>query len=439
MILRARLVLPICRPPIENGAVALAGDRIVAVGSWPEVAAQAGGPVHDLGEQVLLPGLVNAHCHLDYTDMAGLIPPPRHFTDWIKSITALKAGWSYSEFAASWLAGARMLLRSGTTTVGDVEAVPELLPELWDATPLRVCSFLEMTGVKSRRQPRLILQEAVTKIDALPHPRCRAWLSPHAAYSTTPELLRLSARCARERGWRLATHVAESAEEFEMFRHARGPMFEWLRRNERDMSDCGYGSPVQCLARHGYLSERLLAIHVNYLAPGDERLLAEEAVSVVHCPRSHAYFGHAPFPYRALAAAGVNVCLGTDSLVSVLRDRGQPPQLDLFVELRAFAAAFPEVAPSILLQMVTVNAARALGLTGRVGELSGGAFADCIALPFSGSATEAAAAVVQTAGGVASTMIGGQWVEWNRHPAGGAGQVSPLEESDSSPVNGLAG
>jgi cytosine/adenosine deaminase-related metal-dependent hydrolase len=410
MILRARLVLPVSRPPIENGAVALAGDRIAAVGPWPEVAARAGGPVQDLGEQILLPGLVNAHCHLDYTDLAGLIPPPRNFTDWIKSITALKATWSYSEFAASWLNGARMLQRTGTTTVGDVEAAPELLPELWDTTPLRVCSFLEMTGVKSRRQPRLILQEAVAKIDSLQHVRCKAWLSPHAAYSTTPELLRLSAQCVRERGWRLTTHVAESAEEFEMFRQAGGPMFDWLRRNERDMSDCGYGSPVQCLARHGYLSERLLAIHVNYLAPGDERLLAEEDVSVVHCPRSHAYFGHAAFPYRALAAAGVNVCLGTDSLVTVPRVRGQPAQLDLFAEMRAFAAAFPQVAPPLVLQMVTVNAARALGLAGQIGELGEGAFADCIVVPFAGAAAHAAAAVVQHDGTVTASMIGGRWV-----------------------------
>src|SRR6266516_1763479 len=120
-----------------------------------------------------------------------------------------------------------MLLRSGTTTVGDIEALPELLPEVWDATPLRVISFLEMTGVRSRRDPELILQDALARIEALPHRRCAAALSPHAPYSTPPRLLRLAAAAARQRKLRVATHVAESATEFEMFRHGRGEMFDW--------------------------------------------------------------------------------------------------------------------------------------------------------------------------------------------------------------------
>src|SRR5262245_12818152 len=143
--LRARAVLPVFRPPIADGAVVIAGQHIVAVGRWRELSSQFGGPVTDLGDAVMLPGLVNAHCHLDYTQMAGLFPPRKSFCDWIKLITTEKAQWTYSDFAQSWLEGAKMLLRSGTTTVGDIEAAPELLPEVWDATPLRVISFLEMT------------------------------------------------------------------------------------------------------------------------------------------------------------------------------------------------------------------------------------------------------------------------------------------------------
>ena len=148
-------------------------------------------------------------------------------------------------------------------------------------------------------------------------PACSASLSPHAPYSTLPELLRLSAEIARERNWRITTHVAESEQEFEMFMHARGKMFDWLQRNERDNSDCGLGSPVAHLARNGLLGENLLAIHVNLLAPGDAELLGEHQVHVVHCPRSHDYFRHPPFPRRQLADAGVNLCLGTDSLSTV--------------------------------------------------------------------------------------------------------------------------
>ena len=108
MILRARTILPVSQPPIENGAVVISGNRIRAVGSWPGLQSSADKKVLDLGEVILLPGLVNAHCHLDYTDMAGELPPPKTFTDWIPLITAAKTAWSYSEYAHSWLHGAHM-------------------------------------------------------------------------------------------------------------------------------------------------------------------------------------------------------------------------------------------------------------------------------------------------------------------------------------------
>src|SRR5438105_12797277 len=230
LILRARLVLPISRPPVRDGAVVVGGDKIIAVGPWRETSGNFAGQVTDLGEVVLLPGLVNAHCHLDYTNMAGQFPPPRVFTDWIKLITTTKAQWGYSEFAESWLAGAKMLLRNGTSTVGDIETLPELLPDVWEATPLRIVSFLEMTGVKIRRTPQVILKETVDRLLALPAGRCRAGLSPHAPYSTLPELLRLSALKARRSKWPISIHVAESPQEYEMFARAGGEMFEWLRR-----------------------------------------------------------------------------------------------------------------------------------------------------------------------------------------------------------------
>src|SRR5204863_9084170 len=125
----------------------------------------------DLGEVVLMPGLVNAHCHLDYTDMAGQLAPPKAFPDWLKLITTAKAGWSYSDYAESWVTGAKMLVRTGTTTLADIEAVPELLPDVWDATPLRVISFLEMLGITNRRAPRAILAEALDRVESLEHSR----------------------------------------------------------------------------------------------------------------------------------------------------------------------------------------------------------------------------------------------------------------------------
>src|SRR5947208_3498884 len=134
--LRARVVLPVVGSPIDDGAVVLEGPRIVGVASWKALRDQSTARTLDLGDVILMPGLINAHCHLDYTDMAGLLPPPKSFSDWIKGILALKAHWTYSDYALSWLHGARMLLHHGITTVADIEAVPELLPEVRLATPL---------------------------------------------------------------------------------------------------------------------------------------------------------------------------------------------------------------------------------------------------------------------------------------------------------------
>ena len=413
--LRARFVVPIRRAPIENGAVVVAGDRIAAVGSWRSIRRRFSGPINDLGDSILLPGLVNAHCHLDYTGMAGMFPPSKSFCDWIKSITTEKSCWTYSDFAQSWLAGARMLLRTGTTTVADIEAVPELLPEVWQATPLRVISFLEMTGVRSRRAPEAVLAEAVETIESLPPGRCGAALSPHAPYSTTPGLMSHAAAVARRRRWRIVTHVAESAVEFEMFRHGRGEMFDWLLRSQRDMSDCGGVSPVQHLARSRLLGPNLLAVHVNYLAHGDAELLARKRVSIVHCPRSHDYFQHDPFPYRTLAKAGVNLCLGTDSLATVRKSRHQEVELNMFEEMRTFAARHPGMPPRQILQMATVHGACALGLAGKAGELARGTNADLITLPGPGKVADIFEAVLHHAGAVSASMIAGQWASAPKH------------------------
>lgn len=408
LLLRGRVVLPISRPPIDDGGIAIVGKRLRAVGSWKTIS-KFGGEVIDLGETILLPGLINAHCHLDYTRMSGEIPPQAKFTDWLNLIMAAKGGWSYSDFAESWLAGAKMLLRTGTTTVADVEMSPELLPEVWSATPLRVFSFLEMTGVISRRPPREILAEAEATIQSLKHPRCRVGLSPHAPYSTAPALLRQSAELARRKGWRVVTHVSESDQEYEMFARRRGEMFKWLNRNGRDMADCGLGTPTEHLARHKALNENLLAIHLNFLGPRDASLLGRRGVNAVHCPRTHAYFSRPIFPYDELSAARVNVCLGTDSLASVYKPRRKPVELSMFEEMRQFATSHPLVAPETILQMATLNGARALGLAGKAGEFRSRAFADIIAIPFSGHVEDSLEAVVQHRGNVLASMIEGQW------------------------------
>lgn len=408
MLLRARLVLPISRPPIEDGAVLVTGERITWVGRRADLPPGPHGEEHDLGDAALLPGLINAHCHLDYTGMAGQLPPPKRFTDWLKAIVALKNSWTLDDFAASWQRGAEMLLRTGTTTVADIEAFPELLPRLWPTTPLRVISFRELIQLRDREPAHAHVERVMNECLGLPGSEGRVGLSPHACYTTTPELLEHAARAAHRRRWRLVTHVAESEEEFEMFMYAQGPMFDWLK-GQRDMADCGRGSPVQHLERLGYLDENLLAIHANYLARHDATTLAGARVTVVHCPRSHDYFRHLKFPRAELATAGVNLCLGTDSLASVRKEPGCAPELSLFAEMQSFARHTPDVSPDNILRMTTMNAARALGRAGELGELIPGALADLIALPVAASARPAAEAVLHHSGPVTASLIAGHW------------------------------
>src|SRR2546422_2968447 len=130
MIFRARIVVTMDGPPIENGAVAISGDRIVDVGTFDGVKARNSGEVVDLGEQALLPGLINAHCHLDYTCLRGKIPPPKSFTEWIQAINAEKANLSPQSYIGSINDGFAEATRFGTTTIANLTAFPELIPRI---------------------------------------------------------------------------------------------------------------------------------------------------------------------------------------------------------------------------------------------------------------------------------------------------------------------
>src|SRR6185503_517913 len=140
--------------------------------------------VVDLGESVLLPGLVNAHCHLDYTNMVGKLAPPRRFTNWIQSLVALKGMWTENDFALSWVRGSEMLLRTGTTTVADIESVPSLIPAAWEKSPLRVISLRELIALRDTPETATAIHNAIQQWIALDS-HTRVGLSPHAPYTTT--------------------------------------------------------------------------------------------------------------------------------------------------------------------------------------------------------------------------------------------------------------
>jgi cytosine/adenosine deaminase-related metal-dependent hydrolase len=373
MLYRADTVLPMAAPPLDRGAVRVEGDRIIAVGSAAELRPEPGESVTELGACTLLPGLINAHCHLDYTKFRGAISAKNSFTEWIKNINALRRAFSPADFIDSIAEGFRMLEEGGVTTVANIESVPELLP-LLPVPPLRTWWFLELIDVRQRLNGEEMLLGALSFFEQHPEWLGGFGLSPHAPYTASVDLYRLARACGDGHGMLATTHIAESVEEHEMFSHARGPLFDFLAEMGRDNSDCGQGSALSHLVEHGVIGPNWIIAHLNYLQDYDYELIAQSGVSAVHCPKCHAYFGHAKFPLRELRDRGVNICLGTDSLAS-------NNALDMRSEMREVAQVHG-LSDREALEMATVNGARALSQTGRIGELSPGALADLVALPY---------------------------------------------------------
>ena len=374
-ILRARHVLPIVAPAIPDGAVVVEGERIVAVGPFSELHAAHSGDVLDLGEQVLMPGLVNAHCHLDYTRLRNAISPQRSFTDWIRAINSHKRALHDEDYLDAIVLGFAELRKWGTTTVANIESFPELLLRM-KPPQLRTWWFMEMIDIRHRFTTNDTVAGALSFFES----ERPGWLggfglSPHAPYTASGALFELSSAVSQRLGMTMTTHVAESREEWDMFRHGCGELYEFMLRLGRWMYDSHNArTPLGHVAHYAALGPRWLLAHMNELDETDFALLAAlpEKPSVVHCPGSHRYFGHSPFPLARLRESGVNVCLGTDSLAST-------NSLSMFDEMRTLSHSEHALPYSEILAMATVNGARALGFDG--GRLAPGAVADLIALP----------------------------------------------------------
>lgn len=368
MIIRARTVVPMAGEPIENGAVVIAGEKIAAVGGFNELR-RHGGEILDVGERVVLPGLVNGHCHLDYTILRGKIAAQSSFADWIRAINAEKATLTERDYLASIRAGFSEALRFGTTTIANLTAFPDLIGSI--AESIRTWWFGELIDIRNPSEADRVTNDAAARLRTK-----KQWgLAPHAPFTASP---RLYARCeeiAQEENIPLTTHLAESREEMQMFRDGRGPAFDFLRSIGRPMDDCGRETPFALFSRTRTLDERWIIAHLNELEPGDFDLLGKtRKFQIVHCPRSHTYFNHAPFPLERLRDLGFNICLGTDSLAS-------NSDLSLFAEMRELLRKHPGVSPRQALEMATLNGAAALGQQGKLGSLQAEGLADLIAVP----------------------------------------------------------
>ena len=371
MIIRARTVVTMDGAPIENGAVAVSGNQIADVGKFDQIRARNAGEIVDLGEQALLPGFINAHCHLDYTCLRGKIPPQKSFADWIRAINAEKAKFSPNDYIASINDGFAEAKRFGTTTIANLSAFPDLVPKI--SAPIRTWWFAELIDVRAPERSNEIVDLAIGSLKSAPN-----WgLAPHALFTASKNLYSHCEEVARREDILLTTHLAESLEEMETFRDASGPLYEFLKSIGRNMSDCGRQTPLELFlgAPGGRALPHWIVSHLNELTESDFDLLerSERRFHVVHSPRSHDYFNHSRFPFEKLRALGFNICLGTDSLAS-------NDSLSLFDEMRAFRRSEPGISPDKILKMVTVNPARALRQENTLGRIRRGFRADLLAV-----------------------------------------------------------
>ncbi len=363
--LTARWVFPVEGPPMERGVVTIRGRQILAV--------EPGGsrtPGLDLGDAAILPGLVNAHTHLDLGTLGVAMPPAANFTDWLSSVIQQRRNLRPDQVLRNIRAGLKQSLACGTTLLGDISREGLSWELLAKTTRIRAVVFAELLGL-----PRTRAHQAwAAACEWLrSHPRretCRPGLSPHAPYSVRACLFRAAARLSQRQRVPLAIHLAETREEFELLEHRRGPFVPFL--SELGVWDeQGLAKDVQEILELSTPGANVLFVHGNYL---ESHHSLPRGASLVYCPRTHAAFGHEPHPFRRLLADGIRIVLGTDSLAS-------NPDLDVLAEGRYLYRQYPDVPPATLLRMITLWGAEALGWENETGSLLPGKSADLVVLP----------------------------------------------------------
>lgn len=394
-VYRARWVVPASGEAIGDGAVVAAEGQIVRVGPWPGMAAHVGpgDTLEHFADGAVLPGFVNAHTHLSLSDMRGKFRPTKHFASWIGRLAVRRLARTQAGVRRAVKRGASESLAAGTAAAADLTADGPL-DECLGRDGARWTVFGEVFCHGQAGLERL--NQAVAAMEALARSQAvRVGLSPHAPYTVGAEVYAAARRAADARRWPISTHLHETLDEIAFTERGEGPLGTWLKRLgllPRDWRPAGV-RPIRMLAEAGFFRGPVLAAHANYLTEEDVAILAESGSSVVFCPRSHAFFRHEDHPWRRLLAAGVNVCLGTDSLAS-------SPSLSVLDEARHIFAHDGAADPRTLLEMATRRGARALGLEGSVGDLRAGLAAHfCVVRPL-GETAAPLEAILSGAGSV---------------------------------------
>jgi aminodeoxyfutalosine deaminase len=374
----ARYVFPVAGPPLAGGCVTIRGERIVAVETRPAQAAI------DLGDVAILPAFVNAHTHLEFSDLpAPLGRAGMPLPEWIRLVIATRRN-AGGDRQLAIDRGIAECLRTGSCALGEI-ATSGWADDSISALPIDLVAFHELLGLRTDRvSDRLAdaVQFVAIASAAAQGSRWRAGISPHAPYSVHPNLAAGLIRLAAAQRIPVAMHLAESREELALLADGTGPFREMLEElGAWDPAAIPPGTRPLDYLRLLAAAPRALVIHGNYLAADELEFVARQAdrMSVVYCPRTHSYFGHERYPLERLLGLGASIALGTDS-------RASNPDLNLLAEVRLVARQFPKVAPEIVLQMGTLAGAKALDSEPEIGSLVSGKLANLAIVPISSRA-----------------------------------------------------
>ncbi len=349
-----------------------AAGRIAAVGPDEAVPHPEGVRAVDYPDALLLPGLINAHTHLELHGLRGQVEEADFFS-WIQHMRRVRETAGADDYLEGARAGLRECWSFGVTTVADTGtsgATVEAFAELGG----RGVYYQEALG-PDRRGAARAFAEVMKSVDRLLEKApagVTIGVSPHAPYTVGPELLARAVGYAQERGLPLAMHLAESSAEVEFVTAGRGAFADSWRERGIPLPRPAR-SPVAYAKVAGVLGPDLLAIHAVQADPEDVALLAEADAAVAACPRSNRRHGHGDPPLAELLGAGVRAGLGTDSAASV-------PDLDLLAEARA-ARELAGLAAEEAVRLATLGGARALGMEAELGSLEAGKWADFCVLP----------------------------------------------------------
>jgi cytosine/adenosine deaminase-related metal-dependent hydrolase len=361
----SKWVLPVDQPPIRDGAVVVAEDRIFAVGPAAEVLAGFKGLICEHGEGAIIPGVVNSHVHLEFSALAGRVPPQGRWEDWLGRTLAAYGELAPGEIEAGIGRGLEALRRSGTALVGEVTNTGTSWPFL-ESGPLSYHLFYECLGFHLVEQ--FDLPEAFPFFEQ-PEVAGTQWISAaaHAPYSVSAPLFKAVDEWNAARLAPQMVHLAESRAELDFLIGANGFFESLLKQRGRWVPEFQAPgvSPPAYLNSLEFLGSRTLAVHGAWLSAADCDLLAATGTWLVLCPRANRYTGAGLPPVPDLLKAGVNLALGTDSLAGNW-------DLNLFGEMLWLHQNFPAYSGDLWLRLGTLNGAQALGRDQDFGSLTPG-------------------------------------------------------------------